>query len=720
MNLVYDIEGIDLGDFINHQLYNKEWLYVIFANPQNSSKAAERILNNFDYYDRRSGSEVHFFMPGYIRHKSKVFNHFTSSYLSYDDVKHSLIKTDRLGAICFKTAGFVDSINYIESESRYHYSGECDLLLLKINTIDKCIDYTNVYDYNLDDIVRNNEAIEAFIEKVILFSKDSASEIFEIKRNIDQCFYKMIIPKNEITAVDNYEREDINSSLKPNSIFISYSTKNSIQAFKIKELLETENMNVWIAPNDIPQGISYAYVIRAAIENASHFLLLLSKDSSQSIWVEKELDRAINLRCPIIVVTMNDIDIKNLPYSFDYYLCNIQCKLNVNDVIKIPDHLIKNITGNYVGESEENASALNKILFFKSKNKCTNLDDDKNRENIKHMNSSEHLKIIEQKSTIDFLNKQIELLEKELLSIRNDSSRDRFDDDNVSFDTEALEIIKRSCYGLRNYITSIASVVNQYNGGMDELKQNIQKLYNDQDCDFLFHRLHNCSLDDRSRGFIQMLSYSICDIQKSIIKLIDNIESTRQYSSILNRNNGTSDDYIGKLKTFEDGSNGIVFFVDDRCHGLAVSMYGTPQKWEDVDDQNSCHKITKIQLDTVCNRILEVGLGKLYTNYAIEQLGIDYLPAMKFCKSFGEEWYLPSVGELWQLLTVANERKAENGIVSKALYANGGDALEYSYPYLSSSECSFSKIWAIYDEKSHPIEASKKESYYPIRAIRMF
>lgn len=47
------------------------------------------------------------------------------------------------------------------------------------------------------------------------------------------------------------------------------------------------------APDMIPVGSNYAREIPRAIRECDLFLLILSKESQESVWVEKEVDSAI-------------------------------------------------------------------------------------------------------------------------------------------------------------------------------------------------------------------------------------------------------------------------------------------------------------------------------------------------------------------------------------------------------------------------------------------
>lgn len=103
--------------------------------------------------------------------------------------------------------------------------------------------------------------------------------------------------------------------------FISYSTKDSIFAKKIAQSIKEWGYSYWIAPDMIPAGSSYAKEIPQAIEMADVFILLLSKNSMESIWVEKELDHALSNRKKVLPVLLDQTPLNG---TFQFYLNNVQ------------------------------------------------------------------------------------------------------------------------------------------------------------------------------------------------------------------------------------------------------------------------------------------------------------------------------------------------------------------------------------------------------------
>jgi len=77
-------------------------------------------------------------------------------------------------------------------------------------------------------------------------------------------------------------------------VFISYSTKNKVIADALCHYLEEQQIRCWIAPRDIPPGMTYANQIDSAIINCKVFVILYSKDSATSKWCPSEVDIAVN------------------------------------------------------------------------------------------------------------------------------------------------------------------------------------------------------------------------------------------------------------------------------------------------------------------------------------------------------------------------------------------------------------------------------------------
>lgn len=108
---------------------------------------------------------------------------------------------------------------------------------------------------------------------------------------------------------------------KDKSVFVSYSSEDYKFVNIIVNMLKEEGISYWKAPEMIPAGSSYAREIPRAIKKCEVFLLILSRTSQRSIWVEKEIDNAISHHKTIIPFQIDDIPLND---TFRFYLNNVQ------------------------------------------------------------------------------------------------------------------------------------------------------------------------------------------------------------------------------------------------------------------------------------------------------------------------------------------------------------------------------------------------------------
>lgn len=103
--------------------------------------------------------------------------------------------------------------------------------------------------------------------------------------------------------------------------FISYSTADSAEAYSVRNFLRRSGCTCWMAPDDIPAGSDYADAIPKAISDCRVFILVLSVDAQNSIWVRKELDKALDKGKTVIPFMLSDFKLSD---SFDFLLGNAQ------------------------------------------------------------------------------------------------------------------------------------------------------------------------------------------------------------------------------------------------------------------------------------------------------------------------------------------------------------------------------------------------------------
>lgn len=185
---------------------------------------------------------------------------------------------------------------------------------------------------------------------------------------------------------------------------------------------------------------------------------------------------------------------------------------------------------------------------------------------------------------------------------------------------------------------------------------------------------------------------------------------------------------LGGLISFDDGTKGIVFYVDGTGHGLVVSLDETETKWQNEKKSKKCQDISQLLNESEQPKYLSIGLGKQQTQLIISQLGWGKAPAAEWCLRHGDGWYLPSAGELWHLFTEANyitnsnyriegSFDAKDGFISKMLKMAGGQPLNSNW-YWSSSEEEQENAWNV--SVSGRLSTEEKTEEVATRAVRYF
>ncbi len=269
------------------------WYYVILVNPCDLTPAGQAVFDNLNIFHLDSGEECQYFVPGFINTGKNLFKKIESFFSS-----RKTVDIPNFGKLQFDDADFVNF--YLELEKRnctnWRYSGECELLLFNISMGDK-IKLNNFISYNLDDIVRNRRNVSEFIRATINIGKDATDQT-KAKQLLDEKFYDMIMPEAGSMDEERFKKgwEVLNrSGFRDDSyLFISYSSKDYRLVSSIRDNLKSVNIPCWMAPFDIPSGYNYALVIEHAIKHANKFVLMLSQSAVDSVWVGKELKRAIS------------------------------------------------------------------------------------------------------------------------------------------------------------------------------------------------------------------------------------------------------------------------------------------------------------------------------------------------------------------------------------------------------------------------------------------
>ncbi|MBD3369275.1 tetratricopeptide repeat protein [Candidatus Fermentibacteria bacterium] len=93
----------------------------------------------------------------------------------------------------------------------------------------------------------------------------------------------------------------------PDRIFLSYGSKDSETARRILDFLESNGVDCWIAPRDIPPGTDWVEAIIDGIDAASGMVLIVSSAANQSPQVRRELERAVSRGLNLVSILIEPV-----------------------------------------------------------------------------------------------------------------------------------------------------------------------------------------------------------------------------------------------------------------------------------------------------------------------------------------------------------------------------------------------------------------------------
>lgn len=114
-------------------------------------------------------------------------------------------------------------------------------------------------------------------------------------------------------------------------VFVSYKSEDVELANGIKDLLQENGIDVWMAPYSIPIGGSYGSEIPQGITNSDIVVLVFTHRVQNSIWIPKELGVALTKDKRILPIVFTNFDVTE---EFLFYLKNVQC-------VKVLDNNLK-------------------------------------------------------------------------------------------------------------------------------------------------------------------------------------------------------------------------------------------------------------------------------------------------------------------------------------------------------------------------------------------
>lgn len=103
--------------------------------------------------------------------------------------------------------------------------------------------------------------------------------------------------------------------------FVSHCSKDIKIVEQIVDILKECGIPYWKAPEMIPAGSNYAKEIPKALKNSSIFLFIISEAAQSSVWIEKEMDSAVNARKKIIPVRIDGVPLNDM---YTFYMNNVQ------------------------------------------------------------------------------------------------------------------------------------------------------------------------------------------------------------------------------------------------------------------------------------------------------------------------------------------------------------------------------------------------------------
>jgi hypothetical protein len=103
-------------------------------------------------------------------------------------------------------------------------------------------------------------------------------------------------------------------------VFISYADRDKDVANKVCSILESREIQCWIAPRDVPFWETYPRAIVQAIKEAQVMVLVLSSAANDSPYVIKEVERAVAKRITIFPLLVEKVP---LDESLEFCLAGI-------------------------------------------------------------------------------------------------------------------------------------------------------------------------------------------------------------------------------------------------------------------------------------------------------------------------------------------------------------------------------------------------------------
>lgn len=122
-------------------------------------------------------------------------------------------------------------------------------------------------------------------------------------------------------------------------IFISYSREDQVYVEMLVEVFQEQNLPCWLDEQIEHGEVGWNRMIERRLEKCGAFLVVMTPSSRESLWVQNELSRAIELRKPIFpillagnrwldVASIQAADVTNGNLPPDRFFKRLQASLN--------------------------------------------------------------------------------------------------------------------------------------------------------------------------------------------------------------------------------------------------------------------------------------------------------------------------------------------------------------------------------------------------------
>ena len=79
----------------------------------------------------------------------------------------------------------------------------------------------------------------------------------------------------------------------PRAVFLSYASQNEETARRVRDVLAAHGVPVWFSPHHLVGGDLWQDEIGDALERCDWFIVVLTPEARESMWVEREVKFAV-------------------------------------------------------------------------------------------------------------------------------------------------------------------------------------------------------------------------------------------------------------------------------------------------------------------------------------------------------------------------------------------------------------------------------------------